>query len=1270
MNTIILSLGDMKKTRFANLRLGPARADESIHAATADRNDTNGMWTGSGLDTDRDSTVDARPSGAFGKPARGRFTVKWVFLSLLLAAPALSQQIEIRTVRATHQQLVISYNAPAGVACKIEVSESPTYAPLVHDVNGVLFTGSDSDLTRDGAYIHESLRVVTIGQRRIKAAMDGKRYSLSLQAATQHYIRLSGCGSATAVIGTANIPFGPVSEPFPANESPGMEGYYGYATQDHTNRNQSFVDPLTGGLIRKLTIPSDYNGGAMTAQKLKTPPDANGWTNEGSALTADGAVASANTDAILFVPNDSVFSAEDNGIYRMSLSITGRITGGAAGEDAKIQVSLCTATEILSDWRDVALSTGSLQTVAAGDGTPLSPYWMKSGLPVEGWYSSTGGRGFCIRKKTANPAHTLEIDALAYQASSFEQFGGSTSLPQFCGFTTTTDASTPGKKWLLCYFSDRQSGAARLYSFDVTSGEAHYLGPLYMTYAGSGIDTVAFGSIVWDRVNPRRFYQVGTFSASRKRYLYRCDISSTPGMLTTDWTGARLQQPPWLTAAGCRVTTPAGFEVTDQVKALNHPGFTSSWETRVNVAGSANWNLDSNFSGNRLILRSYAAQDTGGWYAVYDPSATPPAGCSGCEGRIIAASGFGVGSVPQERKFCMIHSVNSVDNADWVGMGAARQSTLSDSYTQTAFGGPYQITVKRPNCASNCSIGPADTTFEIVPQSGSYDWVDLHGSDPADDFVTLEPGDLMIYQPATATDTDYRAGAEFMEVIAKNMVAGTITVRRGPSFLTQSDWIAGSGFEGVGSNPSVASIPAGGRLWGRCRASAPSWLGLANINWNYIADPLGLTYVKPAHEGDGKPYPPPRTEPGPAYPQSSGYASPNVHNFTNFGDHGTHQLGIRLQNSYSNCAKYYQTTTNVCYAIQSAFPGSMKQLNVRPDRTVAVTPQFAGKSRVTPAIYETHVKRRQYLATGRDLDWVLDVRPLSSMAQTATAVPDLASVYRVTGTPTLNRKHFSTNAFTGDRTMRDISGPGSLIDGSKPFTYCVALAAGECRPDSAAGQVYLNSPLRNVNECLPSLGMTGAYPRTRYGSCVEEQTHYNYGVAQTDISTNDPAGERTRMLTYYLVRPAVQSIFAVGYATPDAKWTLFLGEDHGYAGWYAVKNPPLPDAAKNPLTFERVPVDLYKAEAASFRIEFGYGEFGSPTEYRCTTRRDACVVDKAKVSDANPFQWASETLASIPCPGGRCKAEIPRVPGRVVFSRAIFLNGAGATIEEKILPPM
>jgi hypothetical protein len=1200
---------------------------------------------------------------------RKRCTLKWLTLALLAAAPLHSQQMEIRTVRATHQQLVMSYDAPPGVACKIEVSQNPTYVPLIHDVDAALFTGSDSDLTRDGAYIQGSLRVVTLGQRRVKAALNGKRYSLSLQAATPHYIRLSGCGSAQAVISTANIPFGPVSGPFPANESPGMEGYYGYATQDHTDRNEAVIDPLTGGLVRKLTIPSDYNSGAMTAQKLKVPPDVAGWTNAAGAVTADGAVASTNTGAILFVPNDPV-SADDNGIYRMSLTITGRITGGATGEDANAQVSLCTATEILSDWRDVPLSTGAVQSVTVGDPVPLSPYWMKAGLPVEGWYSSAGGRGFCIRKKTATPDHTLEIDALAYQASNFEQFGGSTSLPQFCGFTTTTDASTPGKKWLLCYFPDRQSGSARLYSFEVTSGEAHYLGPLYMTFPGSGIDTVTFGNIVWDRANPRRFYQASIFSATKKRYLYRCDISSAPGTLIMDWTGGRSQQPPWLTAAGCRIVTPTGFEVSEQVKALQHPGFTPYWESRINTASSLNWNIDSNFAGNRLILRSWAAQDTGGWYAIYDPAATPPAGCNGCEGRIIAASSFGVGSVPKERKFCIMHSVNSVDNADWVGMGVARQSTGSNSTTQTAFGGPYQITVKRPNCVSNCTIGPGDTTFEIVPQSGSYDWVDLHGSDPADDFVALEPGDLMIYEPAGAPDTDHRAGAEFMEVIAHNTVAGTITVRRGPSLLTQSEWVAGSGFEGVGSNPSVSSIPAGSRLWARCRASAPSWLGLANINWNYVADPLGLTYVQPAHEGDGKPYPPPRKEPGPAYPRTSGYASPNVHNFTNFGDHGTHSLGVKLQYSYRNCAKYYSATANICYAIQSAFRGSMKQINTLPDRTVAVMPEFAGKGRVTSAVYETHVKRRQYEAAGRDLDWVLDVRPLSSLVQTATAVPGVSGVYRVDGALTLNRKHFSTNAFTGDRTLRDISGPGSVIDSSKRFTYCVALAAGECRPDSAAGHVYVNSPLRNVNECLPSLGFTGAYPRTRYGSCVEEQTHYNYGVAQTDISVSDPAGERTRMLTYHMVRPVVQSIFAIGYATPDAKWTLFLGEDHGYSGWYAMKNPPLPDNTKNPLTFERVPLDLFEPNAASFRIEFGYGEFGSAAEYRCTTRREACVVDTAKVSDANPFRWASETLGSIPCSGGRCKAEIPRVPGRVVFSRAVLLNAAGETINVKVLPPM
>src|SRR5262249_28707699 len=136
-------------------------------------------------------------------------------------------------------------------ACTREVSESPTFTPLVHDVNPVLFPGTNSD--GGGA----SSRTVVIGKRQTALAVDGNRYSLALQGATQHYYRITCSGIVySGSFETKNMPLGHTyAEALPADSN--RPGEYNYPTVFASDRSQVIIDPVTGAAIRRVGIPGD-----------------------------------------------------------------------------------------------------------------------------------------------------------------------------------------------------------------------------------------------------------------------------------------------------------------------------------------------------------------------------------------------------------------------------------------------------------------------------------------------------------------------------------------------------------------------------------------------------------------------------------------------------------------------------------------------------------------------------------------------------------------------------------------------------------------------------------------------------------------------------------------------------------------------------------------------------------------------------------------------------------------------------------------------------
>jgi hypothetical protein len=187
-------------------------------------------------------------------------------LSVLALTGRLDAAIDnVQIVATTATQAIISYEPSSTQPCAIQVSESRTLSPLVHDVDPQLFPGSNLD-SRIGNTQNGRVRTFVVGRHGMSytgstnpfRASNGMVYSRALQTATAHYYRLT-CGSDVfnGTFTTAVTPLGKTfSEPIPTGEP----GHYNFPTLIN-DRKQTIVDPSTGVLLRRVTLDGDESTG-------------------------------------------------------------------------------------------------------------------------------------------------------------------------------------------------------------------------------------------------------------------------------------------------------------------------------------------------------------------------------------------------------------------------------------------------------------------------------------------------------------------------------------------------------------------------------------------------------------------------------------------------------------------------------------------------------------------------------------------------------------------------------------------------------------------------------------------------------------------------------------------------------------------------------------------------------------------------------------------------------------------------------------------------
>jgi hypothetical protein len=263
----------------------------------------------------------------------------------------------------------------------------------------------------------------------------------------------------------------------------------------------------------------------------------------------------------------------------------------------------------------------------------------------------------------------------------------------------------------------------------------------------------------------------------------------------------------------------------------------------------------------------------------------------------------------------------------------------------------------------------------------------------------------------------------------------------------------------------------------------------------------------------------------------------------------------------------------------------------------------------------------------------------------------------------LNRKLVGTAAACGAHPLVDISGPGSLIDGTSAnsYKYCVVRVNGECYSGSVLGQVYVNCP----NVVVPSCSGNGIHGGSTMGMgsdiCLFNAASTAQMAVQFHLGVNDAPSLQTRSLTSAIGRLRMTSGFANARLLPDNSWILFLADWlnlNGHDLWMG-KMPAWQTDSVDRSKFIPLMVSVEPPVGAKINnaiVQFGYEEDGAPSALNCTSRNDVCIANAGSIGTP-PFFYASENPAALACSTG-CTIALPAIPQRVLYYRVVYRDAS------------
>ena len=543
--------------------------------------------------------------------------MRWSVLLCGLSLPLAAAIQNVTVQGTTTTQAIIAYTAPDENPCTVEVSESLTFTPLVNDVNPALFPGANTD-TRAGNLPSGQARVFVAGARRADASpVDARLYSRALQANTPHYFRITcGADSATGSFMTMNLPPGNgYMEPPQADAV--QPGKTAFPTVNLVPRSGTIVDPHTGVLLKRVSVPRDNGSPAWDYTGTCTAGSGSNWSTPAAACSStDGGAAAAysgnGSDPLLLTMSTKLYPNAASVDY-IKLTITG---SGAAATASDRAIQACITldkTNCTTPWKDVTLDqTSSPKTVCRNVPCDFEPAaidtWREpQQQQIRSADINTDLCGNCtwgilIRKKTAS-ADQIAIGYISIKIG--------TSLSANTSASGNHEVCSPvpsAKGFYHCTAMAPGGFTKALYAIHADTGEAHFLGRMLASDNNSrptvNNSQILVGMDQWDK-NDANIYYFGANDTGGNPVIMRGVFTGDDAV---DAAPAATAQMTWTNI------TPGAFNLRAQAQAFD-PVFNIQG---IGVVGIQN---------NRIIVQaSRSNQDSYGWTGVYDPGNGLPAG--------------------------------------------------------------------------------------------------------------------------------------------------------------------------------------------------------------------------------------------------------------------------------------------------------------------------------------------------------------------------------------------------------------------------------------------------------------------------------------------------------------------------------------------------------------------------------------------------------------------------------------------------------------------